>query len=105
MPSQTNSGATTSSTLSRVSATRRRIAGVRRSRRMRRAGKLTPSWYGSVPWTFPEPGRERLDQAVEGVLGRLHVDPQTVLARRGRGHGPDAGDHRRDHLDAGDGEE
>ena len=39
MPSRTNSGATRSSTPSRVSATSRRRAGVRRSRRSRRWGK------------------------------------------------------------------
>ena len=41
IPSRTNSGATRSSTDSRVSATRRRRAGVRRNRRNRRCGKLT----------------------------------------------------------------
>ena len=41
MPSRTNSGAIRSSTDSRVSATSRRKAGVRRSRRMRRSGNCT----------------------------------------------------------------
>ena len=52
IPSRTNRGATRSSTLSRVSATSRRMAGVRRSRRIRRSGNAIAPAYG--PCGVPE---------------------------------------------------
>ena len=82
MPSRTNSGATRSSTVRRVSATRRRSAGVRRRRRRRRAGKLTPPHATGLGRGLPKVGHERVDEAVDGVLGGLDVDAQARARAR-----------------------
>ena len=79
IPSRTNSGATKSSTLTRVSATSRRNAGVRRSRRSRRAGN-----------SLDQPS-EPLDRDLSEAL-----DHQVrVVERLGAGHviGRDHADH------------
>src|SRR5690606_32791632 len=97
MPSRTNKGTIRSSTDSRVSATRRRRAGVRRRRRSRRWGKLTPRCYGPCPdgaqarrgapagrrrpaWS---PGRRESarDQVLRGELGRLALEVDEVAGR------------------------
>ena len=68
MPSRTNSGATRSSTPSRVSATRRRSAGVRRRRRSRVWGNVTPKSYEP---TGPDPA-----SAYEMVVSRPRGTPK-----------------------------
>src|SRR5690606_31983216 len=55
IPSRTNSGATRSSTESRASATRRRSAGVVRSRRGRREGRGEPEGDEAVDVTWMDP--------------------------------------------------
>ena len=107
-------GATRSSTPSRVSATRRRSAGVRRRRRRRRTGKPgVGRGPGTVPQptaaarrsrlggaaagaaTGPERGGHRRHQAVEGVLGRLDGHRRARRpAPTPRGDRPDGGDDR-----------
>ncbi len=97
MPSRTNSGATRSSTPSRVSATRRRSAGVRRRRRSRWAGKLTAGSYdsGSAGQEASSTPGERLDERVEGVGVGLGADLEAEPARLGGGDRPDGDDDRR----------
>ena len=82
MPSFTKSGATRSSTPSRVSATSRRIAGVRRSRRGRCSGKVTGSGYR--PGAVAERGEQSDHQAVDRVRVGFGIDAQARADARSR---------------------
>ena len=94
MPSFTNSGATRSSTERRVSATSRRMAGVRRSRRGRCSGNGTTPWLpGGLarPPTSrsgaPEAGpvaQETGRRARTALRGRASLAPDAVAVRRRR---------------------
>src|SRR5271165_3230375 len=103
-PSRTKSGATTSSTEIRDSATSRRMAGVVRSRRSRRSGNPTASAYGRRsgpgPSRTPASASRRVDEGPDqrrrgGMLGLDHPG-EPRLAGGGGGHRADAGDERRD---------
>ena len=82
--SRTNRGATRSSTAKEDSATRRRMAGSRRSRRILRAGKpISPSLPPAVRCALVRrPLGERLHEPVDGVHRRHDVDAEARLHRR-----------------------
>ena len=75
MPSFTKSGATRSSTLRRCSATRRRSAGVRRSRRRRCSGNDTLRWYPQASRSVGEIGER---QRYAGFRARPSTRPSMV---------------------------
>ena len=85
MPSRTNSGAIRSSTVSRVSATRRRRAGVRRSRRRRRWGKLTAPAYGRPARVRrARPQARRRPSGRRGRPGRASASESTTRSAWGK---------------------
>ena len=90
-PSRTNIGSTSSAGCRRVSETRRRSAGVSRSRRGRTRGSgvelTTATSLRSQRRSSVERGprdvatSDRVDERLGGALARDHVDPQPDLAR------------------------
>ena len=101
MPSRTNSGAIRSSTDRRVSATRRRSAGVRRNRRRRRSGKVTPPAY-------EEPRTWSTRAATSPAVVCSAASTSTVNPRRPgrrRGDRSDRGDQPRDGVGPEGGDE